>query len=277
MRFVMKFLLPLLGLLASSGVEARDIGMVLDARGTVSAESAGKSRPLEITDTFDTGTRITVNAGGEVTFVFYPTREEYTTGGPAVLRVEAESVKAEQGSSLKVKKLPQQKTQVAQGYLGRVVPAALVMKGLPGHESPPDAIYPADGETVLETRPEFEWSASMDSISMVLQEKDDKLLERTVEGTRLSLPRDLSLVPGHRYLWTVQAGKRTAIAHFNVATTLQRQRLAALKPASSASPADWTVYAMALAQAGATREARKAWGRVAELRPDSETVKDLSQ
>jgi hypothetical protein len=278
MRIVVKVLfvlLPLLSLLAANVAEAKGTGMVLDVRGEVIADGRDKSRPLEITDTLDAGMRITIGKAGEVSFVFYPTREQFTVTGPAVLRVEAKSVKTLQGAAPKVKKLPEEKTQAVQAYLGRIVPAALVMKVIPGRKMPPQTIYPANGEVVLETNPEFAWSASAGPVSLILLDGDKKLLERTVDGSALPLPTELALAPGHRYRWSVEAEGRTAVAEFTVAAVERRRRLSGSRPPDLAPPADWAIYAIAMEQAGAMVEARRAWGRVAALRPDSDMAKDL--
>ena len=280
MRATVKFLLILLSLLAMLAarmVEAKGIGMVLDVRGTVSAEAGGKSRMLEITDVLDADTRILVGKDGEVSFVFYPTREQYTAVGPTVLRLEAKLVKALQGAAPKVKKLSEEKTQVAQAYNGRVVPAALVMKAMPGRKMPPRVIYPAEGELVLETNPEFAWSSSEVPVSLVIMEGDNKLVERAVADTRLPLSTDHALVLGHKYRWSVEVDGHTSAANFKIATDEQRQQLAGLEPTNSAPLADWVIYAMAMEQAGAVSQARRAWERIEASRPASDKLRDLSR
>jgi hypothetical protein len=274
-----KFLICILALVISPLAWSAGVGMVLDVRGAATAEKDGKTARLEITDPLLPGMKVSVAAGNEIGFVFYPKREMYRLTGPATLMVEDTAVKPVKGNRPKAKPLPEEKTQVARGYQGNVIPAALVMKRAPTGQFPPQLAFPADGETVLSDRVTFAWEAAAAPLKFRLFDGSTLLHEQMVEGNRLELPTTVTLQEGRSYRWELaeDGSTRAAAAKFSLAPKAVRKQLAELRPADSAAVADWTLYALGLQQAGAISEARTIWRRVAKERPGSSVAQDRAQ
>jgi hypothetical protein len=270
-----KFLISILALVIAPLAWSAGVGMVLDVRGAATAEKDGKTARLEITDPLLPGMKVSVAAGNEIALVFYPKREMYLLTGPATVMVEDTAVKPAKGNRPKAKPLPEEKTQVARGYQGNVIPAALVMKRVPTGEFPPQLAFPADGETVLTDRVTFAWEAAA-PLKFRLFDGSTLLHEQMVEGKELELPTTMSLQEGRSYRWELaeDGSTRAAAAKFSLAPRAVRKQLATLRPADSATVADWTLYALGLQQAGAISEARAVWRRVAKERPGSSVAQD---
>lgn len=276
---IRKISLVLLVIAAVSPALADEIGMVLDTRGTVTAQVKGKARALEITDPLPSATTIVIAGDAELSFVFYPTREMYSARGPAELRIEGAAVQVLKGAAPTVRKLPENQSRAAQGYQGRVLPAALVMKSAPSRKLPPRVSFPLADDVLLAARPEFAWTVVDDRpVTASLFEGPLRVFEQSVAGTRLTLPDGLRLKSGPTYtLRVVTAEGAASSVDFRLAPPEQVMALHRMRPGEDAAAAEWTLYALALEQAQAFSEARRIWERLLRVRPESAALKELAQ
>jgi hypothetical protein len=279
MKNKMKWLLVVMLAGVACWVHAAGVAMVLDIRGQVTAQNAGRGVAIDIASPMDAGTRLTLAKGSEISFVIYASREQYLASGPGVVLVESQGTSVVQGAPLKTRKLPGNRVDVALGYQSRSVPAAAVMKSGLGLKPSPQLLSPLDGETLLNNRPEFSWVANAgDNFEFSLWQGDLLIYQQRLSAGKLILPNDFNMVAGD-YRWHVVStggdGRNGSNGRFSVATAELRELLQQGKPASSASTADWVFYAMALDQAKVYTPARSVWQRVAELRPESHKLREL--
>lgn len=259
---------------------AETVGMILDVAGDARLVQAGKESKADIAAGIDAGAKLMLGKSGQVSFVHYAGRSQYTASGPATLAVDAKGVQAVSGKAPQAKALPEQRASMAQGFQGRVVPAALVMK-VAGMPPAPRLLTPAEGETILASAPTFVWEvAAGPSFRFELLQGEQVIHAGAAVGNELRLPSTLTLRRGETYRWrltpTEDGRALPATASFTVASPELAQRLTALRPSPSAPAADWALYAMGLEQAKAVSEARQAWKRIAERRPDSAQAKELA-
>jgi len=146
----------LCGLLSVNMATAAVVGLVLDLNGAVKANVAGRAKALDIAAPVDSGTRIDLAKGSEISFVFYPTRQQISVRGPAALQVAEQGVKQLHGEAMLATNLPENRSTVALGFQNQVVPAAMVLRTIHIQPAP---VEPRDGETVLPQRPVFTWTS----------------------------------------------------------------------------------------------------------------------
>ena len=270
----------LYSVLCSAGLaHAASVGMVLDVSGTAHATVAGHAKTLDIAVSLDAGTRIDLPKGSELSFVFYPSHQQYTLKGPAAVQLTDSSAKQLQGAAMLSKALPENRSAAAIGFQDRVVPAAMVMRAF---QVKPKPLQPQDGETVLAERPEFVWTSAADeSLDFTLTSDGTVVHQQKIQGERLELPAGLSLTSGRTYQWQIaytNGNKTTAKwIRFTVASADVRAQLMQYEPASDAKLSDWVLYAMELEQAQMKSQAGRIWKKVADQRPASTRIKDLAQ
>jgi hypothetical protein len=268
----------LLGLLSAGLAGAGTIGMVLDLSGSSQAFVANQRKALDIAVSLDAGTRVNLSKGSEMSFVFYPTHQQFTIKGPAELQLMENSVKSAHNAMMVVKPLPENRSAAVLGFQDRVVPAALVMRKF---LVKPNPLAPQEGETVLTQRPEFAWTLADDQLDFSLTLDGAVLLQQSVTGDRLELPPNLILASGSEYRWQISypGSDKTSTkwSTFNVASEALREKMQHSHPAVDSSLSDWVLYAMELEQAHMKSQANLVWKQVAEQRPGSNNLKDLAR
>ena len=192
-------------LVISWGAHAANVGMVLDVSGSVSANWQGRKVGLDIATALDPGVRIEVEKGASFSFIFYPTRQQLTTQGPATFVIQEQTVNQTRGTAMASRSLPENRAVAAMGFQSQVVPAALVMKTGMDNPARPNLLEPRNRETVLADRPVFEWSAAngATAFDFSLTYNGTVVHQQRVNGTRLELPQGVSLLSGAEYRWQV--------------------------------------------------------------------------
>lgn len=269
-----------IAMLINADAVAKGVGMVMDVQGTATIISGGNPRQLEITNTLLQDTNVDIEPGGEISFVFYPTREMITARGPTVLSIGEKTVSLVKGSKLQVAKLPEEKTQIALGY-HQTASLAMSMRGLPKGSGACRQLFPVDGETVLVPNVEFNWNVLCRRVKFELYEGQELLYEEKFDDDRLRLPATTMLQPGRRYRWNISAvdgaNSVPVTAEFYVASAEELENLKRLKPEGASPTSEWTLYGLALAQAGAISEARRVWESISKDRPQSATARKLAK
>ena len=269
-------------LVISWGAHAANVGMVLDVSGSVSANWQGRKVGLDIATALDPGVRIEVEKGASFSFIFYPTRQQLTTQGPATFVIQEQTVNQTRGTAMASRSLPENRAVAAMGFQSQVVPAALVMKTGMDNPARPNLLEPRNRETVLADRPVFEWSAAngATAFDFSLTYNGTVVHQQRVNGTRLELPQGVSLLSGAEYRWQVVpvgSGEDAASRRFfTTATAAQRELLLSQMPTNQEAVADWVLYGAALGQANAVTESLRVWKHVASRRPTSEKLKTLT-
>ncbi|MEY3201842.1 MAG: hypothetical protein RIR70_1392 [Pseudomonadota bacterium] len=249
------------------------VGFVLDVTGQVVLSAGGNRQRAEILDRIDIAHTLTVPIGGKVVFLFRPERAEYTFFGPAAIQFGAGGVVVKTGNA----------------GLVRSLPAGVSVRLEPNSRTRPEVratatgmISPDVGETVLTNRPIFSWDsgAARSTYELTLIDCGSDLvncsgipMKVTLQAPSWRPSEEDALLWGHFYRWTVsqQAKKKTRSDQqgwFFVVAPEQLELLSALHPGESSEIAPYVLYAQALEEAGARREARDIWQQLTTIRPE---------
>jgi hypothetical protein len=259
----------LLALTTCGAFAANDkAGLVLDVQGEAEiARSDGAAR-LKLLDYVAPGARLTLAPGSKASVSHYAARLIYRLTGPVQMEVEEAGMRhlsgnAPQTSAIGAKTV----TAALHPNLG---PAAIKLRALPQIVMR----APANGGSVLSTRPQFRWEASQPAtFSIELTELPARTIaQASVKAPAWELPAKLELAYGKSYRWTVSymadGRMRGAAATFSVPTKADADLIAALAPAAQAGADEWVLYATILKDWNMLDESQRVWDRIAERRPD---------
>ncbi len=280
MKSIVRFLVIAL-LAISAAARADTAAMILDVGGDVRILHGGKETTADIAASVPAGSQLRLAKGAQVTLVHYAARSQIAATGPAMLAIEPQRVRGISGNAPQVRPLPEQRAAAAQGFQGRVVPAALVMK-VAGMALPPALQSPVEGDVILGTSPRFAWTTeAAGDFRLELLQGERVLYAAAVAGGAAELPSHIALLHGEHYRWRLlpadESKALAATAAFSVASREVESRLAALRPGKPANRADWVLYAMALEQARAVTAAREVWKTLAAQRPGSTQLKQFAE
>ncbi len=274
-----QLLVVLCGLLASTQLHAAAVGMVIDLNGSAKAKLSDQNVPIDIASPLSSGISIDIENKAELSFVFYPTRQQFTVTGPAALMITEKAVQQTKGAAMKVENLPNHKATASLGFQNRVVPAAMLMRTV---IAKPKLLFPQDGETIMSFRPHFAWLSDTNGmVEFSLTSSGASLYTQRLSSEELSLPTDLVLKSGGEYRWQIKPvtdGTGTTISGtFRVAEDALRTEVLNGRPQQQADLSEWVYYAMGLEQERMMTEANQIWRHLSGLRPGSKRVKSLAQ
>ena len=259
------------------------VGMVLDVQGAVQVVDKGRSAPLQLLARLAPESRIELPAQSRVSLTLYGSRSVYRLTGPATVEVMKDDIKVIRGQPADVKLMGEK--QVAVAPMGAMVTGAYRMRNIIA-ASPMVLTAPENGSVLLEDRPSFAWDAPPGArVNLTVQEQGGSgaVYKATVAGTQWSLPPGVRLRYGTGYVWSVLpegpevADTAPATGRFSVATRAEAEQIAALLPADTDPIEDWVYYAALLQQRQIRAEARKAWQRIAQQRPDLQRAAELAR
>jgi len=273
-RLQMFLCLALLTTVPAAAVAAT-VAMVLDVQGKVTASRDKRSSAVGIAVSIQDGTEITLADGAKLVLTHYATKAHLSFTGPAQFVVGAQDLRKLSGAPPQRRQLPVEVARAAQGFKGRIVPAAMVMKGVV-----PGVVLqqPLPKESVPSEQFEVVWTTSSPEVSFRLFEGKQLRGEKTVAGQRVALADIARLAAGKSYRLVAIAGDKETSVAFNTLTKGKQEALSRLRPTDAAAVEQWVLYAMALEQAGAASAARAAWRHVAEQRQGAgERVGELAE
>lgn len=261
----------LMALWCSAGVAApATVGMVLDLQGPGELSYKGERTRLKLLDYLQPGAQLTLAAGSKASVSHYASKVIYRLAGPVQVEVEAGAIRHLSGTAPQTSSIAEKTVTAAlHPNLG---PAAFKMRAVPQVV----VRAPANGGSVLGTRPVFRWDANETaSFSIDLMELPDRpVAQGTVNVARWELPPKVELVHGKNYRWTVSYtsatdGKmRSAAATFSLPSKADADMLAALAPAADGGVDEWVLYATILKDWNLFDAAADAWTRIEARRPD---------
>jgi len=247
------------------------VGFVLDVAGQVTLSAGGNRQRAEILDRIDFAHTITVPTGAKVVFLYRPERAEYTFQGPAAIQFSATGVVVKNGN----------------GGMVRAMPAGVSVRLDPNSRTRPEAratvagaISPEIGETVLTNRPILSWDSGggRHNYELTLTDCGADLVNCQGMPMKVALrapnwrpSEEDALAWGHLYRWSVSRDKKTRSDQrgwFMVIAPEQLEILSSIHPGESTETSLFVLYAQALEEAGARREAREIWQQLAQSRPE---------
>jgi hypothetical protein len=257
------FLALLLSLLAQACAAApAGAGLVLDLQGAGELVYKGERSKLKLLDYLQPGAQVTLAAGSRASLSHYAAKQIVRLTGPVQVEVDASGVRHLSGTPLQGASLAEKTVTAAlHPNLG---PAAFKMRAVPQIV----VRAPANGGSVLGTRPVFRWDANESATFTVdLME----LPERQVAQGKVSV---LELAYGKSYRWTVSYtsatdGKmRSAAATFSLPSKTDADMIAALAPPADGGVDEWVLYATILKDWNLHDAAGEVWSRITTRRPD---------
>ena len=226
---------------------------------------------------------IELPAQSRASLTLYGSRSVYRLTGPATVEVTKDEIKVVRGQPADVKAMGEK--QVAVAPMGALVTGAYRMRNIVA-ASPMVLTAPENGSVLLEDRPTFAWDAPPGArVNLTVQEQGGSgaVYKATVAGTQWTLPPGVRLRAGTAYVWSVAqeghdgADTAPASGRFSLATRAEVEQIAALMPAETDPIEDWVYYAALLQQRQIRVEARKAWQRIAQQRPDLQRAAELAR
>jgi hypothetical protein len=266
-RYCLAFLLALWASACLAGPPTA--GMVLDLQGPAELSNKGERAGARVLDYLTPGAQLVLPAGSRASVSHYGAKMIYRLTGPVQVEVEAGGLRHLSGSPLQTASIAEKAVTAAlHPNLG---PAAMKMRALPQIE----VRSPANGGSVLLTRPAFRWNVKeAGSCQVDLMELPDRpVAQGKVTVQAWDLPARVELAYGKSYRWTVACtsgdGKaRAASATFSLPSKADADMIAGLAPAQEAGVDEWVLYATILKEWNMTDAANEAWLRIAARRPD---------
>ena len=231
----------------------------------------GKSLPIELFEYLYDQQRIKVAEEGKLVLSLSANRTDYVIQGPALVRVGTSQLIFESGKAFSSKARPD--VVVSALLAGPRTQGAVRLRASRG-------VLPTSGSVVTSNRPVLSWPALTGQSDYELRIADgngDAEQVYRVSATRWQPDEKQALAWGHAYRWRVKAAETEAVGvsgNFTVISDSERDQLAQLLPAGSASFAERVVYAKTLEHLGARDEAKTVWQALSAERPDNSVLKE---
>lgn len=249
------------------------VGLVLDVQGEGTLETGETSKPLELLDYLEAGSKVNLAEGARASLSVYAGRAMYQLAGPAEASLTAEGLEMISGAEPVVVPMAQQLVAVAQAS-DHVHGAYRMRNAPPGTIA---LVFPEADSLLPEPPAAFEWEAvSAGTFEVVVTRADDPSLvvaHGQTTAMHWPLPASTTLAPGD-YVWSVSLARADGSAgepvqgSFSLASREQAEQFAGLRPADDAAVEAWILYASTLQANRMHEQARDAWKHVARLRPD---------
>lgn len=254
--------------------------IVTDVKGSVTLTEDGKSRPALLLTYLRPGSslRLAPNAVVVLTHTAKPLEETLT--GPAEAAVTAEGIRVAKGAKAAARALDGNRVEAANKFQAvqrdKVGMASVVMRSI----QPRITLEGPSNTRISTVKPVLRWRSTpgMPGFRVKVSEKGGAVhFEESINGTAA----DLSKAPlkyGSAYEWQVEAspssgGSAAAKGEFIVLDAAGAQRIASLRPASSAPFSERLLFAAQLEAEGLSYEAASEWRALSQERPDDDNLR----
>lgn len=261
--------------LAQQTTNAKDpsVGIVLDLQGQAKVLDQAQGRKLQLLSYLKQNEQVQLEQGAKLSVSLYSNRSVYRFVGPAVLVAEKDQIRLIKGAAPEIKQVKEKLVVGAES--GQLLTGAIRMRQLPPKIA---VLTPENGAVLLEVPKDLNWaSVEKANYEIRIVDEDENLI---VEGQSASqtwpLPQGLQFAFGKAYKWNVSfiserdAARYTTSGEFRLADEATRIELSKLRPTDDAVIEEWVLYAAHLQSLGMFQEARAAWKRIGQTRPDLE-------
>lgn len=258
------------------------VAMVTDLKGNAWMQGRGKEERLNVASYLEQGDVVRLDNKATVTITSFKPATEYIASGPARLELKDGEIRFSGGGKLDKRNQNEQKANAARQFSveqrGRITMAAVEMKDM---KIGLQLLAPVNAK-LLNTRPEFKWSAPPETKNFVVtlfDESDKKpVSEATVNEPGWRLPDNISLQYQHQYSWKVRAelpsaGKVAATGKFSVMDEAGSRKILQQKPSGNAPFSERVLYAVWLESEDLKLDAADEWKTLANERPDEPLLK----
>lgn len=275
-RLLFAALLSACAPIALAGGSDGAVGMVLDLQGSGQIKEGGAASKLQLLAYLKPQMQVTLDAGSKASLTLYATRTVYQFSGPAVVDVGKEKLNVLQGKQPITKAMQERLVVAAENV--NVTPGAVRLRKIP---RPVEISAPIKNGTLLNRRPTFSWSGDETANYMItiVDESSKEIAATKVKGTNWQLPADVTLVDGNTYHWTIalvsESGGRSFgdNGYFSIASKVEADTIADLRPAANASIEEWVLFATMLESRDLGGEAQEVWQAIYRRRPDLQKIR----
>ena len=259
---------------AATPLAAAPFAMVTELKGDARSVDGTESRKLALLSYIEKPTQIQVDPAGKLVVTYFANGVQYSFEGPSKASLEVSNPKMIQGPQPEARKITPDKA-IGGGGLSpdqwrRLQQATMVMRTV----RPGFSVIGPDKTVVLDTEPEFEWTAAAHAkgYRLVVYADNAVIHESRTEANSLRPGAALKLKAGSRYRWKVDAigvqKPNSTSGAFTLAEATVRKDLLGLKASMGNDAAARAFYAMAREAQGHTHDARAEWQALARDFPD---------
>jgi len=264
------------GAVAANAALAAPFAMITDLKGDAWAMEGAQQKKLSLLGYIENPTEVKVDPAAKLAITYFANGVQYNFAGPARVALENVAPKVIDGEAGESKKVTPEKAiggGLSSEQWRRLQQATVVMRTVKSSFT----VVGPDKTTVLSRQPEFEWTPAPGAkgYRLVIYGADNSILhEATTEQT--SLKPALSLEPGKRYRWKVDAlgvsKPVSATGAFTVAQDAQRERLSEMKRTAGSELGPRTFFVTALEAQGHQHDARAEWKALAREYPNEPEI-----
>lgn len=256
------------------------VAMVTDVKGQADVVGKGYGSPVKLLDYLNAGDQVALGKDGAVTLVYLDSGVEYQFSGQSNVTLNAGSPASDQGASQPTAQLKEyNRIDLAALSGGNLTQGAITMRGI-GNKNGVELTQPVDDAVMMES-PRFSWKKIAGAKSYrfaLLNDRSERIFEKEVTTTSMTLPNTLTLSFGANYTWEVEAlgtgRSRTGSREFTMVDEELRRNVLARKPAKEAPFSRRVLYAAYLESMGLVDFARDYWVELAKERPDLRIVEN---
>ncbi|MFZ6800438.1 hypothetical protein [Undibacterium sp. Di24W] len=253
------------------------VGIVLDLQGQVSVLNQAQGRKLQLLSYLKQNEQIQLEQGSKLSVSLYANRSVYRFVGPALIMAEKDQIKLLKGAAPEVKQVKEKLVVGAES--SQLLTGAIRMRQLPPKIA---VLTPENGALLLHPPKDLNWAAVEKATYdiRIVDEDESLIIEAQSQSNSWVLPLHLKWVPGKAYKWSASfvserdGGRYMASGEFRLIDTLSQMELGKLKPSEDAMIEEWVLYAAHLEAKSMFQEAREAWKKIAQSRPDLERKRD---
>lgn len=264
---------------ATPFVNAAPVAMVTDLQGKATLVSGGKSQPLAMLATLESGGVVRLEPGAILVLAWMDRALEQRLAGPAEATLGSDGLRPLKGGKPETRKLDAASAEAARKFApaarDRVALATVQMRTT----RPALRIIGPNDAPVLNVQPALEWttiSGAQGYRITLTGPGGATLLDQEVSAPPLTPAR--ALARGAEYQWKVEARLAageplSASARFLVVDDRRAQSLESARPRPDSRFSQRVLYASRLEAEGLTDDARTLWRELSAERPDDETLR----
>ena len=244
---------------------ADPVAFVADLKGNATIEGDGK---VSFLAELPAGTKLLLGTGASVAVTYAASGAEFTIVGPGEFLISSNEVRAEKGAAPTKRKVTSLNDPGVVSRVSQTAAASLRMRGLAAPGAEAALVYPVNTR-VASLQPQLRWrgEAPADGFHVSVLDANGKEVWKSSSKVPSARP-GAALAPSASYTWTVMAANgRIGEAQFQTPSAEAAARIEKSRSGAK-SFSDRVMHAFLLQDAGASQDAKEAWGALARERPD---------
>jgi len=279
MKTLFRAMLAWFALAGLPAAAADAIAFITNLKGDVAID--GAQRPLLMGE-LSRGQKIAVGKDAQLSVMYIQSGKEYVLKGPADYTLGEREINAATGMPPAARETAWRANSQVLVKVAQTSAASIRMRSMAPAKPQPKARleFPTQG-AVATLQPTLRWAAAdgqgpAEVVVAVAGKEDKPVAKAKVTGTTHRLATRLR--PDTEYAWSVSvAGQEIGSARFRTLPAAVIQDAEKRRPPEKAEFSDRLMYALLLQEIGAAEEARDAWAKLAQERPDLPELAGLAR